>query len=74
MENIPDMSELMRLAQSPAGRQLLALLQSSGGSALENAIAQAASGNYGEAKNVLTPLLASPQAKALLKQLEENHG
>lgn len=74
MENIPDMSELLRLARSPAGQQLLALVQSTGGSALESAIAQAASGNYHEAKNVLTPLLSSPQAKALLKQLEENHG
>ncbi len=72
MQNVPDMSELMRLAQSPAGQQLLAMLQNSGGEALNTAIAQASAGNFHEAKHVLSSLLSTPRAQELLKQLEEH--
>ncbi len=74
MQNLPDMSALLRLAQSPAGQQLLTLLQNTGGDTLENAISQAAAGDYREAKSTLSSLLSTPQAKELLKQLEEDHG
>lgn len=70
MENMPSMSDLMKLAQSPAGQQLLAMLRSSNDGALENAVSQASAGNMAEAKNTLSALLSSPQAQALLKQLE----
>lgn len=70
MENMPSMSDLMKLAQSPAGQQLLAMLHSSNDGALENAVSQASAGNMAEAKNTLSALLSSPQAQALLKQLE----
>ena len=43
---IPDLSELIRLAQTPAGRQLIALLQKQGSSRLQQALASAASGDY----------------------------
>lgn len=66
-----DMSELMRLAQSPAGQQLIALLQRSGGQELQNAVEKAAQGDYGQAKQALSSLLSNPQAQALLKKLEE---
>lgn len=70
MENMPNMSDLMKLAQSQAGQELLALLQNSDGGTLENAVSQASAGNMAEAKNTLSALLSSPQAQALLKQLE----
>lgn len=70
MENMPSMSDLMKLAQSPAGQQLLAMLRSSNDGALENAVSQASAGNMAEAKTTLSALLSSPQAQALLKQLE----
>ena len=66
-----DMSELFRLAQSPAGQQLITLLQRTGGNELQNAVAKASSGDYEQAKQTLSSLLASPEAQALLKQLEE---
>lgn len=72
MENIPNISELMKLAQSPAGQQLLAMLQNAKGGALENAFAQASAGNMEAAKNALSPLLSTPQAQTLLKQMEES--
>lgn len=71
MQNQPDMDQLMKLAQSPAGQQLLAMLQRNGADTLQNAIAMAAAGDYQEAKQTLSALLSSPQAQALLKQMEE---
>lgn len=67
-----DMTELMRLAQSPAGRQLMAFLQQSGGNSLEEAVTKASQGDFDQAKQALSSLLASPKAQELLKQLEEN--
>jgi len=66
-----DMSQLLQLAQSPAGQQLLALLQKKGGVALQSAVAQASQGNYDQAKQMLSSLLATPEAQKLLKQMEE---
>lgn len=66
-----DMSELLRLAQSPAGQQLIALLQRTGGKELQSAVMKASSGDYEQAKQSLSSLLANPEAQALLKQLEE---
>ena len=37
---------------------------------LEDAVSQAAAGNMESAKNTLSALLSSPQAQALLKQME----
>ena len=71
MQNQPEMDQLMKLAQSPAGQQLLAMLQRNGADTLQNAIAMAAAGDYQEAKQTLSALLSSPQAQALLKQMEE---
>lgn len=70
MKQIPDMSELIRLAQTPAGQQLIALLQKQGGSQLQQAIASAAGGDYSRAKGILSELLSVPEAQSLLKELE----
>lgn len=71
MQQMPDMSELFRLAQTPAGRQLLFLLQKKGGNRLQEAIASVGTGDYTRAKTILSDLLSSPDAQALLKELEE---
>ena len=63
------MQEAMRLASSPAGKQLLALLQQSNSPALLAAMQQAAAGEYTQAKNTLAPMLESEEVQALLKQL-----
>ena len=72
MQQMPDMTELFRLAQTQAGRQLIAMLQKIGGARLNEAIAKAAAGDYAQAKETLSDLLSSPEAQVLLKELEEN--
>lgn len=71
MQQIPDMGELIRMAQTPAGRKLIALLQRQGGAKLQLAISSAAGGDYPRAKEILSELLSAPEAQALLKELEE---
>ncbi len=75
MENqnkLPDhfsMQEAMRLASTPAGQQLIALLQQQGGSDLQKAMARASSGDYKDAKQAIEAMAANPQVQQLLKQL-----
>lgn len=71
MQQIPDMAALLKLARSPAGQQLLSLLQRSGGEQLQNAVNMASSGDYTLAKQTLSALLDTPEARSLLKQLED---
>lgn len=63
------MQEAMRLAQSPAGQQLLEALRQTDAGALNKAAAQAGSGDMEQAKQTLSALLSSPEVKALLEQL-----
>ena len=70
MQQMPDMSELIRLAQTPDGQQLIALLQKQSSPQLQQAITCAASGDYVHAKEILSELLSAPEAQALLKKLE----
>ncbi len=63
------MEEVMRIAKSPAGQQLMALLQQKDSAALAKASAQAKSGNYSQAGQTLSALLSSPEAQKLMKEL-----
>lgn len=63
------MEEVMRLAKSPAGQQLLAMLQQSDSDRVQQAASQAAAGDYTSAAQTLNALLSSPEAQALVKQL-----
>lgn len=66
--NLP-IQEVMRLAKSPAGQQLLALLQQQNSDAMRSAMRSAASGDYDHAKKIIESMLSDPQAQQLLKQL-----
>lgn len=61
--------EAMRLAGTPAGQQLIRLLRQQNGTDLNAAMANAAKGNYDDARQALSSVLASPEIQALLKQL-----
>ena len=50
MQPMPDIAALLKIAQSPAGKKLLALLQSSQPGELDRIASAAASGNLEEAK------------------------
>lgn len=63
------MQDALRLANSPAGQQLLALLQQANPEALSKAKTQASSGDFSQIAETLAPLLASKDVKKLLQQL-----
>ena len=63
------MTDMMALAQSPAGQQLLSLLRQSGGATVQQAMGKAAAGDLEGAKAVLAPMLADPRVQSLLGQL-----
>lgn len=65
------MDDAMRLAQTDAAKQLIALLQQQNGAQLQQAISQASTGDFESAKSTLSQLLSNPQAAALLQQLKE---
>ena len=69
------MEDAKRLAQTAAGQKLLSLLQAQSPRQLQTAMQQASSGDYEQLKKTLGAFMASPEAQALLKQLEKNsHG
>lgn len=70
-EKSPNFSiqEAMRLANSPAGKQLMALLQKQPKEALNAAADQAAAGNLDAAKASLQAILSSKEAQAFMAQL-----
>ena len=61
--------ELLRMASSPAGRQLIAMLQQRGGDGFQAAVSSAAAGDYSQAKRIIEDLMSNPQAQQLLKEL-----
>ena len=65
------LQDIMRLANSPAGQQLIAMLQKQNNPEFRQAATQAASGNYSQAKKTVQTLLRDPQIRALLQQLQE---
>lgn len=77
MDNNPDpmtIQEAMRLAKSPAGQKLLALLKATGGNRVDQARQQAANGDMSQAKQTLSGLLASPEVQKLLKEMKQQNG
>ncbi len=63
------MAEVMRLAKSPAGQQLLAMLQQNDPEKLEQAANLAKAGDYSRAGQTLSAMLSSEEAQKLLKEL-----
>ena len=63
------MQEAMRLANSPAGQQLLALFRQTDPETLQKVMQQASAGDYSQVQQTLAPLLATEEAKNLLQQM-----
>ena len=68
-DNPMDYSELLKLAQSPAGQQFIAALKQNQGQNLNAAMAKAAMGDYTQAKQIINDFLSTPEAQALMDQL-----
>lgn len=63
------MQEILRLASSPAGRQLISFMQQQGGIEFQKAMESAAAGDYSQARRAIESLMADPAAQRLLKEL-----
>ena len=61
--------DIMNLAKSPAGQQLMAILKSQDSQKVEQAAAQAKSGDYAKAGQTLKDMLSTPEAQKLMKEL-----
>ena len=68
------MQDMMRLAGTPAGQELLNYLHQKNEKQLQMAIAYAVSGNMDRAKELLSQMIADPQAQKLVQQLGGSHG
>lgn len=63
------MQEILRLAASPAGQQLIALMKQQSGNEFQNAMDRAAKGDYSQAKRAIETIMSDPKAQQLLKEL-----
>lgn len=63
------MQELLRMAASPAGQQLIAMMRQQGGSDFQKAMNNAAAGDYTQAKQAIEKMMSNPQAQKLLREL-----
>ena len=69
--NLPDdgIQKAMKFAQTPAGKQLIALLEAQDKQALQDAVSKAASGDLGPVRKLIADLQASTEGKELMDQL-----
>lgn len=63
-----------RLAKTPEGQKLMAMLQQKDDTTLQKAMAEASAGNFKEAGSILQSLLSSPEAQQLIRRMEADHG
>ncbi|MBR4108950.1 MAG: hypothetical protein IKK41_01315 [Oscillospiraceae bacterium] len=64
------MEEAMKMANSPAAQQLIAMLRNTNGDQLQKAMALASAGDMKSASQIINGLLSgSPQAKKLAEEL-----
>ena len=61
--------QALQLAKSPAGQQLIAMLQKQGGEAFREAMQKASAGDYTQAKALIQSMLQNPEAKSLMEDL-----
>lgn len=61
--------EAMRLAKTPAGQQLLNMLQQNSSEDLRRAMEKAAAGDMSQAKQAVSGMLKDPQVQKLLEQM-----
>ena len=68
------LQEARKLAQTPEGKQLAALLQQLGGYHMQQAVEQAAAGDLRQAKQAVSALMQNPEARKLLEKLGGGNG
>ena len=68
------MEDAVRFINSPAGKQLLDMLQKSGDPGLRAAMEQAARGDFTRAQESLRNVAANEEVQRLLKGMGDQHG
>jgi hypothetical protein len=68
------MQDALRLANSPAGKELLSILQSQNNENLQKAKSQAEKGDYGQVQQTLSGLLQDPKVRRLLEEMRNGNG
>ena len=63
------MADAVKLAQNPASKLLFDRLQAQNGAAFQQAMTEAAAGDYEQVRKTLSHLLQDPETQALLRQL-----
>ena len=63
------MEEVMGMAKSPAGQQLLSMVKQGDNEKLQQAMSHAQSGDYAQASRILKDMLSSTEAQKLIKEL-----
>lgn len=66
--------EARKLSGTPEGKQLAAMLQQLGGYNMQQALDQAAAGDFRQAKQAILRLMQDPEARALLNKLGGGNG
>ena len=64
-----DFSELLKIAGSPAGQELMALIQKNKDAKFDEAMLRAQSGDFSQAKTILSQMLSSEEAQDLVKKI-----
>ena len=65
----PNMQELFAIAESPAGKRLLELMQQDSDATIQSAIRQAQTGNYSNLQTILEKLISSPETASLIQDI-----
>lgn len=68
------LQEARKLARTPEGKQLAALLQQLGGPNLQQSVDAASAGDFRQAQQVISALMQDPQARQLLEKLGGGNG
>lgn len=70
-ENRFSMEDVRRLSSTPAGQELMKMLNAQNMDAARRAVQQ---GDFAKAKDALGELLKSPKVQQLLREMEKNNG
>ena len=64
-----DYSELLKIANSPAGQELMALVQKNKDAHFDEAMREAEAGDFAQAQAVITQMLSSKEGQELIKKI-----
>ena len=67
-----DFSELMRIANSPAGQELISLVQKNKDEHFDEAMQQAQDGDFYQAKAMISQILSTQEARDLMRKIRGN--